>query len=246
MKLPTPIHGWRALAGEMGVIIVSVLIALGAQQLVEWRDWNQKAASTEEAIKAELGIAAMMGHERRMIQPCLQGKIRELANKLTASDGAWGASPMNASSALYSNVLPPAYRAPSRVFLSDAWTIAMADGTVNYLPSSRVHQYSELYSQVDHMRQLQEEEQKAGASLAPLSYNGRLDDRTRAEMIARLAEVDRINSAMALDSEQIIGALRDLNLGYDKSDVTKTVRDIVIDQRGVRGTCVTPSPLDLG
>ncbi len=45
MKLPTPIRGWRVLAGEMGVIAVGVLIALGAQQLVERREWNQRAAS---------------------------------------------------------------------------------------------------------------------------------------------------------------------------------------------------------
>ena len=246
MKLPTPIHGWRVLAGEMGVIAVSVLIALGAQQLVERREWSRRAASAEEAIKAELGYAAMMGHERRIIQPCLQGKIRELAGKLTLYDGKWSASPMKVAGAQYSNVMAPAYRAPSRLFLSDAWTTAMADGTVNHLPAGRVQQYSALYNQVAHLRQLQEDEQKAGASLAPLSFDGRLDDRTRAEMIARLAEVDRINSLMALIGGQIIDALRELKFVYDKSEVSTAVKEVNAEQRGIRGTCVTPAPLDIG
>lgn len=246
MKLPTPIHGWRVLAGEMGVIAVGVLIALGAQQLVERREWNQRAASAEDAIKDELGNAAMMSHERRIIQSCLRGKIRELADKLIHNEGKWSASPMKVASAQYVPVIPPAYRAPSRPFLTDAWNSAMADGTVNHLKADRVQEYSALYNQVAHLRQLQEEEQKAGASLTPLSFDGQLDDRSRAEMIARLAEVDRINSLMALISGQIIDALRDLKFGYDKADVARDAKEIVTAQRVARGTCVESTPLDLG
>lgn len=246
VKLPTPIRGWRVLAGEMGVIVVSVLIALGAQQLVERREWNQRAKASDEAIKEELGTAAAFSYERRVIQPCLQGKIRELATKLVDNHGAWIASPMKVASAQYLNVIPPAYRAPSRTFIWDAWTTAMADGTVNHMPAARVQQYSALYNSVEHMAQLQEQEQSAGASLAPLSYDGQLDDRTRVEMIARLAEVDRINSLMALIGGQIIDALRELKFGYDKSEVATGVKGILDEQRVIRGTCVTPAPLDLG
>lgn len=32
--LPKPLHGWRAFAGEVGIIVLGVLIALGAEQLV--------------------------------------------------------------------------------------------------------------------------------------------------------------------------------------------------------------------
>ena len=246
MKVPTPIHGWRVLAGEMGVIAISVLIALGAQQLVEQREWSQRAAASDEAIKNELGAAAAYSYERRIIQPCLQGKIRELADKLVTNEGAWSASPMKFSSGQYRNVMPPAYRAPSRTFLRDAWTTAMADGTVNHMPAARVQQYSALYNQVEDMARLQEEEQSAGASLTPLSFDGRLDNRSRVEMIARLAEVDRINSLMALVGGQIIDALRELKFGYDKAEVAKMTNDGVTEQRGIRGTCVTPAPLDLG
>ena len=246
MKLPTPIHGWRVLAGEMGVIIASVLIALGAQQLVETREWNQRAKASDEAIKEELAAAAAFSYERRIIQPCLQGKIRELADKLVASKGDWTASPMKVSSAYYFNVIPPAYRAPSRTFIRDGWTTAMADGTANQMPAARVQQYSALYNSVEHLAQLQEQEQGASASLAPLSYDGRLDDQTRAEMIARLAEVDRINSLMTLIAGQFIDALRELKFGYDKAEVAQAAKQVIKEQRGIRGTCVTPAPLDLG
>ena len=153
---------------------------------------------------------------------------------------------MKVSSSQYRNVMPPAYRAPSRTFLRDAWTTAMADGTVNHMPAARVQQYSALYNQVEDMARLQEEEQSAGASLTPLSFDGRLDNRSRVEMIARLAEVDRINSLMALVGGQIIDALRELKFGYDKAEVAKMTNDGVTEQRGIRGTCVTRASLDLG
>ncbi len=36
VHLPRPLHGWRELVGEVGVIVLGVLIALGAGQIVEW------------------------------------------------------------------------------------------------------------------------------------------------------------------------------------------------------------------
>jgi len=34
LHLPKPLHGWRELAGAVGIIVVGVLIALGAVQVV--------------------------------------------------------------------------------------------------------------------------------------------------------------------------------------------------------------------
>ena len=36
--LPKPLHGWREFAGEVGIIVIGVLIALGADQLLN--DWH--------------------------------------------------------------------------------------------------------------------------------------------------------------------------------------------------------------
>lgn len=42
VHVPKPLHGWRAFAGEVGVVVLGVLIALGAQQLAEWVHWKGK------------------------------------------------------------------------------------------------------------------------------------------------------------------------------------------------------------
>ena len=35
VHLPKPLHGWREFAGEVGIIVLGVLIALGAEQLIQ-------------------------------------------------------------------------------------------------------------------------------------------------------------------------------------------------------------------
>lgn len=50
-----PLHGWRAFAGEVGVIVLGVLIALGAQQVVEAWDWRQKVGVVRKSLMGELG-----------------------------------------------------------------------------------------------------------------------------------------------------------------------------------------------
>lgn len=59
--LPKPLHGWRAFAGEVGIIVVGVLIALGAKQLVQWvrgredvRERVRSAAARRKCINVTL------------------------------------------------------------------------------------------------------------------------------------------------------------------------------------------------
>lgn len=52
--LPKALHGWREFAGEVGIIVIGVLIALGAEQLVEdWR-WHERLAAAQKTIDFEL------------------------------------------------------------------------------------------------------------------------------------------------------------------------------------------------
>ena len=44
VQLPKPLHGWRAFVGEVGIIVIGVLIALGAQQIAETIHWRFETA----------------------------------------------------------------------------------------------------------------------------------------------------------------------------------------------------------
>ena len=53
-QLPTPLHGWRAFAGEVGVVVLGVAIALGAGQLAEAINWRMQVSDARGALGTEL------------------------------------------------------------------------------------------------------------------------------------------------------------------------------------------------
>ena len=54
VHLPKPLHGWRELAGEVGIIVVGVLIALAFGQLVDSWQWHNKVAIVRKSVMGEL------------------------------------------------------------------------------------------------------------------------------------------------------------------------------------------------
>lgn len=78
LTLPTPIHGWRSLLGEVGIIVLGVLIALGAQQFVERVRDRQVADQTRAAIAEELNQGLLSISLRANAEPCIQRRLAEL------------------------------------------------------------------------------------------------------------------------------------------------------------------------
>ena len=48
---PKPVHGWRELLKEIGIIVIGVMIALGAEQAVEALHWVYQVDAGEAALK---------------------------------------------------------------------------------------------------------------------------------------------------------------------------------------------------
>src|SRR4051794_32857649 len=93
--LPQPLHGWRALIGEVGIIVVGVLIALAAQQAAEWWHWRDQVADIRRALDREvannLGAIAMREKEG----PCIDRRLREIRSLLaTPGFGAKSRAPL--------------------------------------------------------------------------------------------------------------------------------------------------------
>lgn len=76
--LPKPVHGWRQLVGEVGIIVVGVLIALGGEQVVEALHWRHQVEGFRDVVHRE--IAADLGsYEYRMKQnACVKRRLDEL------------------------------------------------------------------------------------------------------------------------------------------------------------------------
>jgi len=77
-SLPKPLRGWRQLAWEVGIIVIGVLIALGAQQIVEGFHDRSVAAETRAEVTDELNSDLMSMVLRQAAEPCIERRLNEL------------------------------------------------------------------------------------------------------------------------------------------------------------------------
>ncbi len=77
-QLPKPLHGWRAFAGEVGIIVVGVLIALGAEQVVETLHWRGELRDFRTAVRAEISNDLATYTYRRKVNGCAAARLDDL------------------------------------------------------------------------------------------------------------------------------------------------------------------------
>jgi hypothetical protein len=82
IHLPKPIHGWRAFIGEVGIIVLGVLIALGLGQLAESIHENTIAGEARDAVRAEVRENLWWLDYRGLREPCIRRRLAELDDLL--------------------------------------------------------------------------------------------------------------------------------------------------------------------
>jgi hypothetical protein len=73
---PKPIHNWREFLKEVGIIVLGVSIALGAEQAVEYFHWKNRIRDAAEAMRIELGVDdGPQAFTRLAIAACLDRQL---------------------------------------------------------------------------------------------------------------------------------------------------------------------------
>jgi hypothetical protein len=82
--LPKPLHGWRAFAGEVGIIVIGVLIALGAEQVVETIHGNAQVGEFRGAVDDEMAYDLGSYKQRLILGPCVRARLAELGHVIAS------------------------------------------------------------------------------------------------------------------------------------------------------------------
>ncbi len=80
-QLPTS-PGLRRIAGEVGIIVIGVLIALGAQELVDNRRWDREVADFRKSVDAEVASNLATYQLRGKQSECVARRLDELESWL--------------------------------------------------------------------------------------------------------------------------------------------------------------------
>jgi hypothetical protein len=143
--LPKPMHGWRAFAGEVGVIVLGVLIALAAEQAVEAIHWHYKVQATEAAIRTELGDDLRWSLEVEQFAPCADGFLKKFQAAIIADDRPT----LLRLAAMRDLPFPP------EPWSYGTYTAAIASQVEDHLPEGRMASYSREFTWVPLQMQLQ-------------------------------------------------------------------------------------------
>lgn len=190
MKLKPP-HGWSAVAWELAIVTLGVLLALGAQQLAESTSQKARKAEARAAIEGEISRNLDGFRRRSEIQSCINARLQEVETLLTST-------PLGVS-------LPR----PLWIGRPQIWTVAeirleaATSGARTVLLSGEQQAgYSEVYNNIRILTQAQDIEQLAWARLRSLETLPSLDVQSRANLITALHEARYANFRIILATVQ--------------------------------------------
>lgn len=157
LKLPTPLNGWRVFAGEVGVVVLGVLLALGAQEVAETIDDRSEAAVTRDSLTNEIEESLAVLELRKAAQPCIDRRLREL--RAIVND--WGRT---------GSFETPRWVSQATWFAFDTarFEAAQSAGRLALLPSEEQYRFGLVVDSLKTFRDIQKRETDAWSTLRML------------------------------------------------------------------------------
>jgi len=224
VQLPRPLHGWRAFLGEVGIIVLGVLLALGAGQLVEMLHRGDQARLAEHAMILELAEDdGPQAYARVAISRCLDNQIALIHDDSAAAP----ADQLRKRAAVYAP--------PFRTWDNEAWKAVVSSDVANYMGAERLVGWSAAYRVVPGLSDTNLRETELASELRdalPPSGNPSPADR---QNLRRVAGQLRMSNDRLTRGSQLFLA-RTFLLGAKVSVATQ--QTLLREARSIYGACV--------
>ena len=236
VHLPKPLHGWREFVGEVGIIVLGVLIALGAEQVVEIIHWRFETEKLRESLHLEINDDQQDMLYTLMIHDCVRARIQKLDQELAQGGTAWRGDPMVDQENVRWAALPGSIRIPWQFYTSGHWQTALSSGTLAHMTEAERNEYSYVYRAIEDLQSDAEQEDQIAARLQPLAMDQQLDSQQRINFESDLASLDRLNVMLTIYSRKFIE-------GTTRGGIAPRASDIETQFRRARrqyGECAKP------
>ena len=203
-----PPHGWNAVAWELGIVTLGVLIALGAQQWAEARSWDSKVAASKAALRDELAEHYGYAVEFRVVYPCMQAQLDQLRDRVNKSGATLTPAPV------YKDPDDDfVFRKPTKFYPTDAWEEAINDGVVQRFDPAMRRQLAGHYASLSRLTALEAANMDSEQALMVLARPMPLDPGVRyqiansiEQLSGRLQWLDTMNGQI-IDYIEHVGML---------------------------------------
>jgi len=149
-----PPNGWHSVAWELLIVTLGVLIALGAQQMIEAINWRRDVAGFRNSVRGEIEINLYSYPYRAKQKDCIAARLDELQRWLDS----WRAG---RSIRLTGPIGVPA----SRVINTSVWA-SRDPGTFAHMPRAEKEEYAYLYDEFSNNEVHRLDEREAWYGLA--------------------------------------------------------------------------------
>lgn len=195
--LPRPLHGWRALAGEIGVIVAGVLIALVAQQLVqEWQDRND-LKEAQQALLIEMRDDNLpQAYTRVALSDCFDSELRAITRAV--NEGAHRADINRAASS---------FVPPIRTWDSQAYDAAVSSAALTHDGPKELMRWASVYALLPMLRAAASDEDQLIGDLAVTDGTSLpLTVEERSQLIRTVHRLQRANFHMNITGQILFRA----------------------------------------
>lgn len=211
VHLPKPLHGWRAFIGEVGIIVLGVLIALGAEQLVQRFTWGRDVRDFRAAVDTELEFNLAASEYRIRQSPCLLRRLAELER--------WSAAQRSGHSMLLlGDIGFPKRISPG----TSVWNSRSADLT-GHLPMQARMAYSDLYDVLGNQWELLQDERQTWLSLNGFNHATLLGHEDLIRLDELIFRARTLNRFIVGDQEDFAYDMRVLGLHASFGRLASTI-----------------------
>ena len=207
---PRPVHNWRELLSEIAVVVIGVVIALTAEQLIQRAELRAKMRHAEQQMRDELALddgPQML--QRVALAPCIEESLTAI--RTTVDQG----EPRTALLRAIERFDPPLHTWDSVAFQE-----ATATGVLSEMPSHRQQRWSYLYAMMPVLERANEREFLDVAKLRALSgVGGPLIESERGRLLEAVESLRRDNAEIVHYVTPTVGAMRELGIRVGVSSV---------------------------
>lgn len=216
--LPKPLHGWRELVGEVGIIVIGVLIALSAEQAVEAVHWRnevaaERASLLQDAKDSFAGVAA-----RKDQQPCVDHRLQEIRMILERHH-------QKRALALIGPIGRPTHQSAAR----GSWQIALSGQALSHMQHEEKLQFSDVFTAFDLFDKAEDMERDIWMRLTPLNTPDLLTDEDWSGITTAYNQAADLNERMRVLAPWLLDkTLPGLERYQDEGDLSRFQE--VVDQ----------------
>jgi hypothetical protein len=156
-----PVHSWKELLSEIGVIVIGVLIALSAEQVVEQIHWATEVADLRNAMKVELRDGnGPQAFERMATLACLESRLDDIERAAEAGQSRDAVRALTAQ-----------YQASDKTWDMEAWRAFLASNASAHVSTREMNRWYDPYSAVPELQHFAEKERDEVADLRAIRFS---------------------------------------------------------------------------